>query len=84
MTLQEIKDAVESGAPVHWRNSLYRVIDGGAAGLLIHCKDNDNCIGLTHEDGATMNGDPLDFYIPEMPGCCTDSERGYDGDESWG
>jgi len=63
MTLQEIKKAVDEGKVVHCGNSLYEVINGGKAGYLIRCTSNDHCIGLTWQDGVTMNGEEEDFYI---------------------
>ena len=63
MTLEQIKKAVESGKPVHWSNSLYRVIKDEIGQWLIVCDSNQYCIGLTWRDGVTMNGKPEDFFI---------------------
>lgn len=63
MTLQEIKDAVESGKTVHWASDYYRVIKDSIGQWLIHCTINDNYIGLTWADETTMNGKEEDFYI---------------------
>lgn len=63
MTLDEIKAAVESGQTVHWANENYRVIHDDTGQWLIMCDSNKSCIGLTWRDGATMNGEPEQFYI---------------------
>ncbi len=63
MTLQEIKTAIEEGKKVHWSNSLYDVIRDNIGQYLIICSSNKYCIGLTHTDGTTMNGNEEDFYI---------------------
>ena len=62
MTLNEIKSAVDARKTVLWNNAAYRVINGGIAGYLIECLLNGHCIGLTWEDGVTMNGNESDFY----------------------
>lgn len=68
MTLQQIKDALKAGKRVHWISEAYQVIDGGKAGLLIECKLNGHCIGLTWADGVTMNGSEKDFFTwQEVP-----------------
>ena len=61
MTLDQIKSAVSSGVPVHWKNEAYRVVDGSGQ-WLICCNINNHCIGLTWKDGLTLNGNPEDFY----------------------
>jgi len=64
MKLQEIKDAVDNGSTVIWVHEGYRVRkykDG--IGYYIICLSNDNVIGLTHQDGVTMNGSEEDFRI---------------------
>ena len=63
MNLEEIKSAVKSGQTVHWANSNYRVIQSKGGGWLVICDDNQHCIGLTHRDGVTMNGEPEDFFL---------------------
>lgn len=63
MTLEEIKQAVESGQTVHWANGAYQVIKGRNGRFLIQCTINGHCIGLTHADGQTINGKPEDFFI---------------------
>lgn len=65
MTLQEIKDAVESGKTVHWATELYVVKKDSIGQWLIVCTHNGNCIGLTWLDGVTMNGKEEDFFIKE-------------------
>ena len=63
MNLKEIKKAIAAGKTVHWASSNYVVIKDSIGQYLIHCKGNDNYIGLTHQDGITMNGHEKDFYI---------------------
>ena len=65
MKLEEIKASVESGETVHWANTAYRVIKANNGGWLVICDTNGYCIGLTHLDGVTMNGEEEDFFIGE-------------------
>ena len=67
MNAQEIRAAVEAGKTACWANRGYRVIDGGIAGYLIECQSNGHCIGLTWNDGVTLNGKPEEFHIGEEP-----------------
>lgn len=61
MNLQQIKTAIEQGKKVHWSNSLYQVIKDKKDQYLIVCT-NGYCIGLTWQDGITLNGKEQDFY----------------------
>ena len=63
MTLWEIKHAVLQGKTVHWETSNYVVINDSVGQWLIKCQVDDSCIGLTHQDGVTMNGKGSEFYI---------------------
>jgi hypothetical protein len=63
MNLQEIKQAISEGKKVHWSNELYEVIKDKIGQYLIRCTSNGHCIGLTWQDGKTMNGKEKDFYI---------------------
>lgn len=64
MTLEEIKAAVKAGKVVHWSSEIYVVkADSLFEEWVIVCVLNDNCTGLTHQDGITMNGEPDEFYI---------------------
>lgn len=65
MELHEIKAAVDAGVTVHWSNPGYTVVKDSLGKYLIKCAWNGSCIGLTWTDGATMNGRPEEFYIPE-------------------
>lgn len=67
MTLDEIVAAVDAGRAVRWANGGYHVIRGATGELLIWCEFNDNCIGLTWQDGVTLNGRPEQFYIEDCP-----------------
>lgn len=62
MTLPEIKNAIENGLTVHWTGPRYTVIKDRIQNFLIIC-DNGNCIGLTWQDGITLNGNEKEFYI---------------------
>lgn len=70
MTLQQIKDAVESGKTVHWANEAYTVIkdqlrDGTFQWLIAYNdgQHNANYIGLTWTDKVTVNGRPEQFFV---------------------
>ena len=63
MTLQEIKDAVNSGKNVCWKNEFYEVIVDKKGQWLIKCHMNGSCIGLTWSDDVTLNGKESDFFI---------------------
>lgn len=69
MTLEEIKTAVRSGKKVHWSNQGYLVhlhtFPDGKEQWSIIFTANDHCIGLTHQDGITLNGKPEEFFIGE-------------------
>jgi hypothetical protein len=62
MTLEQIKQAIAAGVPVHWSNSAYDVILDSVGQYLIRCNLNDSYIGLTWRDGVTMNGKEEDFF----------------------
>ena len=61
MTLDQIKSAVSSGVPVHWKQSNYQVMVDNLGQWHIVCSNNNHCIGLTWQDGITLNN-PEDFY----------------------
>jgi hypothetical protein len=63
MTLDEIKYAVKNGKTVHWANEGYIVCRDSLDQWNIICTQNNNCIGLTHKDGITLNGSPDEFFI---------------------
>ena len=64
MTVEEIKQAIEDGKNVYWKNNAYKVIKNQKNGeLLIKCQSNNSCIGLTWADETTLNGKEEDFYI---------------------
>ena len=61
MKLQQIKQAVQDGKNVHWKNARYTVVFDGIRYLI---KDfTGSCIGLTWADGLTLNGKEEDFYL---------------------
>lgn len=64
MNVEEIKAAVDEGKIVHWKNTAYRVIKDNIGQYLIHYPGPpENYIGLTWQDGKTLNGEEKDFYI---------------------
>ena len=63
MTLIEIKTAVDKGSTVYWGNVNYVVIKDRFGEYMIKCVDNDHCIGLTHKDGITLNGEQHEFSM---------------------
>lgn len=65
MTLAEIKQAVDAGKSVCWKNDGYVVMKDSIGQYLIMHIYNFNAIGLTWVDGATMNGKPEEFYLKD-------------------
>jgi hypothetical protein len=63
MTLAQIKAAVEAGKTVHWANSGYRVVKDHLGQWFIVYDRTQYYIGLTHQNGRTMNGEPSQFFI---------------------
>ena len=61
MNLQEIKDALEAGERVYWVHNGYEVIRDSIGQYLIQYEDG-SCIGLTHQDGQTLNGKEKEFF----------------------
>ena len=71
MTLEEIKTAVRNGGEVYWKSHIYPVtmtkMQNGKERWLIECKENDSRVGLTWQDGKTMNGEEEDFHAAPYP-----------------
>lgn len=67
MKLEEIKDAILEGKKVFWKNIGYEVIKGKFEYLIVWDLGgrSENCTGLTHTDGITMNGEEEDFFCYE-------------------
>ena len=65
MTLTQIKKAIKQGKKVHWGNTGYIVIKCSIGQYLIKCIKNNDCIGLTWQDGTTLNGKDTEFFIGE-------------------
>lgn len=68
MTLDEIKKAVRTGHRVFWATSNYEVIEDSIGQWLIWSHFNDHYIGLTWQDGRTVNGEPEQFFIDPLKG----------------
>ncbi len=62
MNLQQIKKAIADNKKVYWSNKSYEVIKDKHDQYLIHCTQNNHCIGLTWLDGKTLNGKEEDFF----------------------
>lgn len=63
MTAAEIKAAIDRGEKVYWSNPSYPVIKDKIGQYLITHTGNGYCIGLTWQDGVTLNGKEKDFFI---------------------
>lgn len=63
MTLDQIKNAISKGYKVNWSNNAYDVIQDKIGQYLICCKHNGSCIGLTWQDGITLNGKESEFFL---------------------
>jgi hypothetical protein len=67
MNVEEIKQAVRDGKNVYWASKSYEVIRDRIGQFLIICKHNQYIVGLTHQDGVTLNGKEEDFFVEEYP-----------------
>ena len=63
MTLDQIKAAVLAGHTVCWKNESYIVRNTGDQWLVVYIP-NSSAVGLTHQDGVTMNEAPEGFFVP--------------------
>jgi len=63
MDADEIKRAVLRGGRVFWKNQSYEVVVDHLGQWFIKCHINDHHIGLTWQDGVTLNGKPEDFIL---------------------
>lgn len=63
MNLAEIKQAIADGQKVYWSNKAYEVIKDKIGQYLIKCNLNNHYIGLTWQDGETMNGKEEEFFV---------------------
>ena len=62
LTLEQIKTAVDNNKTVHWANNGYIVKRSNKGDYYIQ-HHSGNYIGLTWQDGVTLNGKPEEFYI---------------------
>lgn len=62
-TAEDIRCAVDAGETVYSESEAYQVIKDSLGQYLIKCEFNGHCIGLTHQDGYTLNGSH--FYTKE-------------------
>lgn len=65
MKLEEIKKAVDEGKTVHYTSSAYTVVKNRKNGEYYIAHTSGHMIGLTWDDGVTMNGKAEKFYIAE-------------------
>ncbi len=65
MTAEDIKKAINAGHKVFWNNTYYPVIKDNIGQFLITCTMTDYCVGLTWQDGVTLNGDNKAFFIED-------------------
>ncbi len=65
MTLAEITAAVDAGKVVCWSHEGYRVTRDSIGQLNITCLQNKSCIGLTWQDGVTLNGKEEQFFVKQ-------------------
>ena len=65
-SVQDIKDAVDSGLAVHCGNDGYEVTKAPNGEYIVTYRPNGSVIGLTHKDGVTLNGELFDFYIGDV------------------
>tara|TARA_R110000868_G_scaffold1117_1_gene8580 strand:+ start:991 stop:1197 length:207 start_codon:yes stop_codon:yes gene_type:complete len=66
MNADDIKSFIRTGGRVFWKNRMYEVqqhqLRSGNDQWLIVCAHNNHAIGLTHQDGRTLNGAESDFF----------------------
>lgn len=65
MDLNDIKQAIAAGNRVYWSNRNYRVIFYPPTTYNIVYNEGvpgEHSIGLTWQDGVTMNGKPEEFF----------------------
>ena len=62
MTVQEIKQAVDNGKTVLWKDCGYEVIKSNDD-YFIKCRSNNHMIGLTWSDDVTLNGKEEDYLL---------------------
>ena len=66
MNLAEIKSVIDNGKKVYWSNTAYQVIKDKIGQYLIGYDiggRSENYIGLTWQNGTTLNGKETDFFI---------------------
>lgn len=63
MTVEEIKQAVNSGKKVYWTSKDYEIVHNKYDKWLIVCTLNKHAISLTWQDGVTLNGDESEFFV---------------------
>jgi len=57
--IEQIRQAVDRGDEVYWRNDSYRVINGSSGKAIVWREDNQYCGGHIDDD------QPKDFYTKE-------------------
>lgn len=70
MTLEEIKEGVLNNRTICWKNKNYHVVCDNLGQWLILCLSNRSSVGLTQEDGVTLNELQEDFFcLDEVEFC---------------
>lgn len=64
--IEDIKNAVDAGCAVHWRNLGYLATKDSLGQYLITFERNGSTIGLTDRSGSQLNGQLDDFLIFEL------------------
>ena len=62
MTISEIKQAVDEGKTVCWKNPGYTVRKNTLGEYIIRSAMTGHCIGLDYDNGTKMNGEESDFF----------------------
>ncbi len=65
MTLPEIVSAVNQGKNVYYSSLRYKVIYDHTKGYFIKCNSTNHLIGLTWENGRTLNGHEQNFFVSD-------------------
>lgn len=66
MNLEQIKSAIEDGKLVYWSTESYRVVKDKKGQYFIGYnigQRGENYIGLTWQDGLTLNGNESEFFV---------------------
>jgi hypothetical protein len=68
MNAHDIRQAVDAGQRICWKSEAYEVIRDRLGQYFIRCSMNGHVIGLTWQDGETLNGKAEDFFLADRVG----------------